>query len=102
MGTTDSKPIAIHIDGWTLLESKLGYWGDSRYIFYDSEAEENLSVVLDPRKNANYRVTITSSKDNFLVNTSMTGDLNMVRQFLQKRYGKVCPTHKMEEVPIDV
>ncbi len=102
MGNSDSKPLTIHIDGWTLLESKLGYWGDNRYIFYDKQDEENLNVVVDPRKNGNYRVTVTSSKDNFLVNTSMTGSLNMVHQFLQKRYGKPCPTHSMEEVPINV
>lgn len=102
MGNSDSKPITIHIDGWTLLESKVGYWGDNKYIFFDKNNKERLNVIVDPKRNANYRVIITSSIDNFLVTTTMTGDLNMVRQFLQKRYGKPCPTHSMEEIEIDV
>jgi hypothetical protein len=102
MGNADSKTLPIHMDGWTLLDSKIGYWGDNKFFFYDKEGEENLNVVVDLRRNENYRVTITSSKDNFLVNTSMTGSLDMVQQFLQKRYGKPCPSQKMEEVMIDV
>jgi len=102
MGNSDSKPIPIVLDGWSLLESEVNFWGHHNYIFYDKVGEENLNILIDPRKAGNYRVTVSSSNDNYLVKTTMTGGIDMIKQFLQKRYGKACPSDQMEQIPLDV
>ena len=101
MGNAETKPLSIYLDGWTLQKSDIGFWGEHNFIFYDKQDSQTLNVVIDPRKNGNYRVTVSNSNDNFLVKTTMTGSLDMVQQFLQKRYGKSCPSQDMEEIPID-
>ena len=87
MGAGDSKPISISVDGWSLLEGKVGFWGDNNYILLDKNNGQTMKIKLEPRRNDNFQVTVSGSKDNFLVKTTMTGTLEMVCQFLQKRYG---------------
>ena len=102
MGSAETKPISIHLDGWDLLESKVGFWGDYKYVFYDKVGKETLIILIDPRRGANYRVTVTSSSDNYMVRTITTGSIDMIRQFIQKRYGKFSLTEDMEEIPLDI
>lgn len=102
MGNTETKLSPIYIDGWTLLSNEISYWGTNMYTFYFNPDNEYLKISIDPRKNGNYRLKLTSSKDDHSVETSMTNSLDKIIEFLQKRYGKDPPTSKLKKIDIDI